>query len=169
MSQAASSLASFAGASGEREIVLMREFDAPREMVFEAWADPAQLVQWFGPMGFTVTIEKMDLREGGEWVQVMHGPDGANYPGRSVFTRVVRPEVIAFTMGGGREGANDVLFHSTVTFEEIGANKTRLTLRHEYASTEARDRNERDYGAIEGGRQTLERLAALLAKRKVAA
>ena len=160
---------SVAEVQGEREIVVMRVFDAPREMVFDAWADPKQLVQWFGPEGFTTTVEAFDFYEGGEWVQVMHGPDGTNYPCTAMFTEVQRPEVIAYFNRGGREGDEDVEFQSTVTFEEIGPERTRLTIQMEFADAEERDENVRKYGSIEGGRQTLERLAKLLAKKGVAA
>jgi len=160
---------SLAEAQGEREIVVMRVFDAPREMVFDAWADPKQLVQWFGPEGFTTTVETFEFRDGGEWVQVMHGPDGTNYPCTAMFTEVQRPEIIAYFNRGGREGDEEVEFQSTVTFEAIGREKTRLTIRMEFASAEERDENVRTYGSIEGGQQTLNRLAAFLAKKGVAA
>ena len=160
---------SVAEVQGEREIVVMRVFEVPREMVFDAWADPKQLVQWFGPEGFTTTVVAFDFYEGGEWVQVMHGPDGTNYPCTAMFTEVQRPEVIAYFNRGGREGDEDVEFQSTVTFEEIGPERTRLTIQMEFADAEERDENVRKYGSIEGGRQTLERLAKLLAKKGVAA
>ena len=165
----ASEAVSLAEVQGEREIVVMRIFDAPREMVFEAWADPKQLVQWFGPEGFTTTVESFDLREGGEWVQVMHGPDGTNYPCAALFTEVTPPEVIAYFNRGGREGEEEIEFQSTVTFEEIGRDKTRLTIRMEFPSAEERDENVRRYGAVEGGRQTLNRLAMFLTRKGVAA
>ena len=160
---------SVAEVQGEREIVVMRVFEVPREMVFDAWADPKQLVQWFGPEGFTTTVETFDFHEGGEWVQVMHGPDGTNYPCTAMFTELQRPEVIAYFNRGGREGEEDVEFQSTVTFEEIGREKTRLTIRMEFADAEERDENVRKYGSIEGGRQTLNRLANFLAKKGVMA
>jgi uncharacterized protein YndB with AHSA1/START domain len=165
----AADLMSLAEVQDECEIVVMRVFDAPRKMVFDAWAEPKQLVQWFGPEGFTTTIETFDFREGGEWVMVMHGPDGTNYPGSILFTEITAPEVIAYFQRGGREGDEEVEFHSTVTFEEIGPEKTRLTIRMEFASSEERDENVRNYGSIEGGRQTLERLAMFLTKKGVAA
>ena len=165
----AAKVMSLAETHGENEIVVMRVFDAPREMVFDAWADPKQLVQWFGPEGFTTTIETFELHEGGAWVQVMHGPDGTNYPCTAMFTEVQRPEVIAYFNRGGREGEEDVEFQSTVTFEPFGREKTRLTIRMEFASAEERDTNVRNYGSIEGGRQTLNRLAMFLAKKSVAA
>lgn len=160
---------SLAEVPGECEIVVMRVFDAPREMVFDAWADPKQLVQWFGPDGFTTTIETFNFWDGGEWVQVMHRPDGTNYPCSAMFTEIQRPEVIAYFNRGGREGEEDVEFQSTVTFEELGPEKTRLTIRMEFTSSEERDENVRKYGSIDGGRQTLNRLAMFLAKRGVTA
>lgn len=162
-------LTSLAEIQGECEIVVMRVFDAPREMVFDAWADPKQLLQWFGPEGFTTTTEAFDFREGGEWALVMHGPDGTNYPGSVLYTEITRPEIIAYFQRGGREGEEEVEFQSTVTFEEIGRGQTRLTIRMEFASSEERDENVRRYGSVEGGRQTLNRLASFLAKKGVAA
>jgi uncharacterized protein YndB with AHSA1/START domain len=165
----AAGLMSLAEVQGECEIVVMRVFDAPRKMVFDAWADPRQLVQWFGPEGFTTTIETFDFHEGGEWAMVMHGPDGTNYPSSILFTEITVPEVIAYFQRGGREGDEEVEFQSTVTFEEIGPEKTRLTIRMEFASSEERDENVRKYGSIEGGRQTLGRLARFLTKKGAAA
>ena len=72
-------------AAAEREISITRLFDAPRELVFEAWTDPEQVVQWWGPHGFTTTIHEMDVRPGGVWRFIMHGPDGTDYDNRVVF------------------------------------------------------------------------------------
>lgn len=165
----AAGLTSLAEVQGEREIVVMRVFDAPRQMVFDAWADPRQIVQWFGPQGFTTTIERFDFREGGEWLLVMHGPDGTNYPSSILYTEITAPEVIAYFQRGGREGEEAVEFQSTVMFEEVARDKTRLTIRMEFASAEERDENVRRYRSIEGGKQTLMRLAEFLAKKGVAA
>lgn len=151
-----------AGDTSDREIVVERVFDAPRALVWEAWTNPRHLAQWWGPHGFTTTIEKMDFRVGGEWRHVMHGPDGANYPNRSVFLDIVEQERIVFAHGGEREGGPGVSFTATWTFEAQGG-KTRLTLRLLFDTPAARDLAAREFGAIEGGRQTLERLAAVLA------
>jgi uncharacterized protein YndB with AHSA1/START domain len=155
---------------GDREMVITRVFDAPRELVFDAWTDPEQIVHWWGPTGFTTTIEKMDVRPGGEWIHVMHGPDGTDYPNKSAFIEVVRPELLSSTHGGhGREGSTEVNAKKIVTFEKVEGNKTLLTLRMVFPSTEARDTIIREYGAIEGGKQTLARLAEHLASKEVAA
>src|ERR1700761_2181694 len=103
----ASKVMSVAEVQGEHEIVVSRIFEAPREMVFDAWADPKQLVQWFGPEGFTTTVERFDFQEGGEWSMVMHGPDGTNYPGSILFTEITPPEVIAYFQRCGREGEEE--------------------------------------------------------------
>jgi uncharacterized protein YndB with AHSA1/START domain len=145
--------------AADREIVLSRVFDAPRELVWEAWTDPEHVVYWWGPNGFTTTIETMDVRPGGVWKHVMHGPDGTDYPNKSVFTEVVKPERIAYSHGGGRKGAPGARFEATWTFEALDRGTTRVTIRMVFPTVEGRDRVVREYGAIEGGKQTLERLA----------
>ena len=153
-----------------REMVITRVIDAPRELVFDAWTDPEQIVHWWGPEGFTTTIEKMDVRPGGEWIHVMHGPDGTDYPNKSVFLEVVRPELLSSTHGGhGGEGSTEVNARKIVTFEVAEGDKTLLTLRMVFPSTEARDTVMREYHAVEGGKQTLARLAEHLASKGVAA
>ncbi|MDZ4287409.1 MAG: SRPBCC family protein [Prosthecobacter sp.] len=83
-------------ATSPSEIVSTRVFNTSRERLFEAFADPDQLVHWWGPKGFANTFETFDLRPGGEWRFTMHGPDGANYPIHKTFTEVVKPERIVF-------------------------------------------------------------------------
>jgi uncharacterized protein YndB with AHSA1/START domain len=146
-----------ATALAEREIVISRVFDAPREMVWDAWTDPKQVVKWWGPRGFTTTIHEMDVRPGGVWHQTMHGPDGANYPGKIVFSEVLKPERIVLTHSGGQEGGRVVNFKSTWTFEAEG-DQTRVTIRMVFDSAEAREFVVKEHGAIEGGKQTLQRL-----------
>ena len=147
----------------DREIVITRVFDAPRERVFNAMTDPKQVVQWWGPKGFTTTIEKMDVRPGGVWKHVMHGPDGTDYPNKSVFIEVVKPERIVYSHGGGKKGGPAAQFQATWTFEALG-DQTKLTLQMVFPSAAARDQVVKQYNAIEGGNQTLDRLAEHLAK-----
>ena len=147
--------------ASDREIVITRVFNASRELVWKAWTDPEHIVKWWGPRGFTTTIETMDFRVGGAWKHVMQGPDGVRYPNKSTFKEIVTHEKIVFSHGGGREdgeapGAN---FVATWTFEDEGEGKTRLTGSMLFPSKEARDLVAREYGAVEGGRQTLERLS----------
>jgi len=147
------------------EIVISRVFAAPRAMVWGALADPWQVGQWWGPKGFTTTILEMDLRTGGKWSLIMHAPDGTKYPNEMTFTEVIPMERIGLQLTGGREGAEPLHFHKTMTFtDEDGG--TRFTIRIAFATAEERDQNVRDYGSIEGGKQMMERLNAHLRERK---
>lgn len=147
-------------ATADRGIVVTRVFDAPRELVFEAWTHPEHVVQWWGPRGFTTTVHEMDVRPGGVWRFVMHGPDGTHYENKVVFVEVVKPERLVYDHGP--EGASDIKeFHVTVTFDD-DEGKTRLTLRMVFDSTAERDRAV-EFGALEGGNQTLDRLGEYLA------
>ena len=74
-----------AASTADREIVITRVFDARREMAFEAWTNPKHVAQWWGPNGFTTTIQDMDLRPGGIWRLVMRGPDAREYKNKIVF------------------------------------------------------------------------------------
>ncbi|MGD1087457.1 MAG: SRPBCC family protein [Verrucomicrobiota bacterium] len=152
----------------DREIVITRVFDAPRELVWQAMTDSQHVIHWWGPRGFTTTIEEMDVRPGGVWKHVMHGPDGANYPNKSVFKEVVKPERIVFSHGGEREGGPGAHFEATWTFDVVDTGKTRVTIRMVFPSAADRDFVVREFGAIEGGKQTLERLAEHLPKMKPA-
>jgi uncharacterized protein YndB with AHSA1/START domain len=100
----------------------------------------------------------MDVRPGGVWKLIMHSPDGRDFPNRSVFLEVVEPERIVYSHGGGRKGDPEAQFEATWTFvEEAGG--TRLTNRMVFASAAQRDLVAKTYGAVEGGNQTLARLA----------
>ncbi|MGH6848297.1 MAG: SRPBCC family protein, partial [Methylocella sp.] len=140
-----------------RTIVVTRVFDAPRELVFEAWTNPKHLVQWWGPTGFTTTIRAIDVRSSGVWRFVMHGPDGVDYENRIVYDEIVKPERLVYNHPGG-EDVEPVRFQVTVTFEDHGG-KTKLTMLMLFPSAAERDRVIDKYGAVEGAIQTLERLA----------
>jgi uncharacterized protein YndB with AHSA1/START domain len=148
--------------ASNRQIVIERIVDAPRELVWRAWTDPTLLANWWGPIGFTTTIEKMEVRPGGVMQQVMRGPDGTDYPNSSVFVEVVAPERIVYDHRGGRAGDPLEPFQATWTFEALGA-KTRITIRMVFSTAAVRQRVAEQYGAIEGGEQTLQRLAQQLA------
>ena len=135
----------------DREIVFTRVFDAPRRMVWEAWTDPKQLVLWWGPRGFTTTIEEMDVRPGGVWKLVMHGPDGTDYPNKSIFTEVVPYERLRYRLSGGKRGGPAAQFEMTATFAgEDG--KARLTMRMGFVSSEPRDQYAQEDGGWRLGR-----------------
>ena len=103
------------------EIVSRRVFAAPRELVFEAFSNPDHLVHWWGPKGFTNTFREFDLRPGGAWRFVMHGPDGVEYDIAKDFVEVVKPERIVLQHRDPMHG-----FRMTMTFAEHSG-KTELT------------------------------------------
>ncbi len=121
-------------------------------------------MKWWGPTGFATTIQKMDVRPGGKWQLFMHGPDRTDYPNSSIYTQIVRPELIAYEHGGGKKDEPEAKSSVTATFEEVGT-QTRLTLRMVFPSPEVRDKVEKEYHAVEGGHQTLDRLADLIANQ----
>lgn len=139
-------------------VVGTRIFDAPRALVFAAWTEPRHFAQWWGPNGFTTTTSSFDLRPGGEWNFVMHGPDGRDYENHIVFEEVVPPERLAYRHKGGGD-TEAIRFHNVVTFEDIGGGKTKLTMHAVFPSPEERDLVIREHGAAEGQVQTLARLS----------
>jgi uncharacterized protein YndB with AHSA1/START domain len=151
---------SFEDSTG-REMVITRVFDAPRVLIWKAWTDPAHVGHWWGPNGFTTTIREMDVRPGGVWRYVMHGPDGTDYGNRIDYLEVVKPERLEY-MHGGDDGDESPPFRVTVTFGEDGG-RTRVTMRAVFVSVEEFERV-KAFGAVEGGKQTFERLAGYLPK-----
>src|SRR4051794_37608696 len=105
----------------DREISATRIFDAPRDLVFQMWTDPQHIGNWWGPNGFTITLYEMDVRPGGVWRFVMHGPDGRDYQNKIVYVEVVKPERLVYDHVSGP------LFRATVNFAEEGR-KTRLNM-----------------------------------------
>jgi uncharacterized protein YndB with AHSA1/START domain len=153
--------------SSEREIVITRLFDAPRDLVFETWTDPDHLSSWWGPRGFRTTVHEMDVRAGGTWRLTMHGPDGVDYKNNIVFKEVKKPERLVFKHEP-EHGTEPVNHETTVTFEKQG-DKTYLTLRMLFETPQQREYVISKHHAIEGGNQTLARLAEhLLTRQEVA-
>ncbi len=150
--------------TADREMVITRLIAAPPELVFEAWTTPEHLATWWGPNGFTTTTSAFDMRPGGVWRFVMHGPDGRDYENRITFDEIVRPERIVYRHGGG-EDVKPVTFNTTVTFTPEDG-KTRVTLRAVFPTAAERDRVVEEYGAVEGGKQTLARLDQYVSERE---
>ncbi len=143
-------------ATADREIVISRVIDAPRELVFEAFTEVRHLSQWWGPEGFTTTTRSFEFRAGGEWVFVMHGPDGTDYQEWISWTELIPPEKIALLHGEYRGDPN--AFESVLTFEPDGV-ATRIEMRTLFPTKELRDEAAEKYRAIERGQQTLGNLA----------
>lgn len=148
-----------AAPTADREMVLTRLVDAPRELVWKAFTEPEHVAQWWGPDGFRNTIHEMDVRPGGVWRFIMHGPDGVDYLNHVEYIEVLEPERLVYVNREDVEGAPEH-FTATVTFEERGG-KTQVTLRAVFP-TDEEYRKAVDHGAIEGGQQTLGRLAEYL-------
>ena len=105
---------SAAGASPDREIIMTRAFAAPRELVWKAWTNPKHIKAWWGPNGFTTTNLEVDVRPGGVWRFIMHGPDGTDYPNKIVYAEIVMPERLVYDHGGdGNGNGEDVQFQVT--------------------------------------------------------
>ena len=121
---------SAAADAAQRELVITRLVDAPRDMVYRAWTEPQQAMQWWGPEGLTVVALEMDVRPGGQWRKCMRAADGTDYWRKGVYREVAAPERLVFTyVSDDPLGAPGHATLVTVTFEERGA-KTMMTLRH---------------------------------------
>jgi uncharacterized protein YndB with AHSA1/START domain len=142
--------------TSEREIVLKRVFNAPRELVFEAYSSVEHLSRWFGPDGYSTTTYSMDFRVGGSWKYMMHGPDGTDWRNLITYTEIDPPSRLSFDHGDFER----VHFQVTLTFEDQDG-KTSLTQHMLFPNQEARD-HVIGFGAVELGNQTLARLAAHL-------
>ena len=146
--------------AAQNEIVATRVFDAPRELVWRMWTDPRHVVHWWGPNGFRNTIQEMDVRPGGVWRFVMHGPDGTDYQNKAVYNEVVKPSRLTYKHVSGP------LFDAFVDFIDRGE-KTEVSVRMVFESAALRDKVAAEFGAVEGLHQTLGRLDAMLAQSLV--
>ena len=151
----------------DKQIVITRVFDAPRELVWKVWTDPEHIAQWWGPRGFTTTVTAMDLRPGGKWRYIMHGPDGNDYPVNGVFKEVVPHERIVttdeFDDGFGEKMGIDLPkgIVATALFEDLGK-QTKLTLIVSHATVEDRKKHEA-MGVVGGWNSSLDCMVDYLA------
>jgi uncharacterized protein YndB with AHSA1/START domain len=149
-------------ALSDRELMVSRLIEGPRDVVFEAFTEVQHLSQWWGPDGFTTTTRTFEFSEGGVWEFTMHGPDGTDYPNWIQWMEIRPPDVIVLRHGEGPDDPEQ--FSSTFIFEER-TDGTRVTLRSEFKTKALRDRAAEEYGAIEGANQTLDSLATYVAGR----
>ena len=149
-----------------RELLITRVFNAPRELVFKAWTDPAHVAQWWGPKGFTNPLCKWEAKAGSKIRVNMRSPDGKVYPMGGVFREIVPPERLVFITTAYFDDENKPILENlnTVTFEEHEG-KTTLTLRVVVlkATPEAEGPLS---GMKEGWSQSLDKLSEYLAKTK---
>lgn len=140
--------------TSSREISATRIFNARIELVWKVWTEPEHIKNWWGPNEFTNTIHKMDFQAGGEWNLTMHGPDGTNYPNKSIFKEIIRHKKIVF------EHFNPHFF-TTVLFESKGE-KTLISWSLLFDTTELKETVVKAHKADEGLKQNLEKLGKYL-------
>lgn len=128
--------------------------DAPLKMVWEVWTNPEHIKHWWGPNGFTNTILKMEVKTGGEWIFIMHGPDGTNYPNKTIFREIVEHKKIVHQHF-------DPNFIAIIEFENRG-NKTFLNWHKQYETKELFELVEKQHKANKGFKQTVEKLNTYL-------
>ena len=148
----------------DREIVLSRVFDAPRELVFAAWTKEEHLTKWFGPKGYTTISHECDLRVGGRWRFDMIGPDGKVWDNRMVFLEIKAPELLVFDHGSDKDD-DENRFRVTITFDAQSNGKTVVTLRQLHPTKAQRDAGIA-FGAVEIGNTTLDKLAEHLSRMR---
>ncbi len=140
-------------ATADNEMLLTRVINAPRELVWRAFTEERHMTHWWGPNGFSTTTFEMDVRVGGLWRYVMHGPDGTDYPNWIRYTEVKPAELLAYDHGSTMDKPRE--FRGRITLESQG-DKTLVSLRIICDSKAQRD-GLAEF-AIEGGQQTLARL-----------
>lgn len=142
------------------EIRIIRMYDAPVKMVWDAWADPKQAAKWWGPRGFTLTTHSKDLRPGGIWHYTMHGPDGTDYVNKTLYHEVEKYSRMVYDHGGNDERAP--LFRVTVVFTDVKG-KTKMDMTMALPTPEAAQET-RKFIKKASGDSTWDRLAEYLTK-----
>jgi uncharacterized protein YndB with AHSA1/START domain len=150
--------------TAERELILTRLIDAPREKLFRAWTQPELLKQWFAPLPWTTPVAELDVRPGGASLVVMRGPDGNEFPNRGVYLEVVENERLVFTDAYAEawEPSQKPFMTVILTFEDENG-KTRYTARVRHWSVADRETHEK-MGFQEGWGRCADQLTALVGK-----
>lgn len=143
------------GHTANRELTMERLLNAPISLVWQVWTEPEHIKNWWGPNGFTNSIDTMEVKAGGNWEFVMHGPDGTDYKNKSRFIEVVKPNRIVY------EHINAPKHKTTITFIEQG-NKTLLHWHMLFESAEQREQVVKTFKADEGLKQNGEKLEVYL-------
>jgi uncharacterized protein YndB with AHSA1/START domain len=147
--------------AGQQVVIVSRVFDAPRDLVFQAFTEPELIPDWWGPSRLSTTVDKMDVRPGGSWRFVHRDTDGSEYGFHGVYHDVTAPERVVQTFEF--EGVPGHVALETATFEDLGGGRTRYTGQSVYQSVEDRDAMVAS-GMESGARETMDRLAEILAK-----
>lgn len=158
------SLASRAEQPSPREVVFSRVLDAPRELVWRMWSELQHVHEWYGPEGFTTTTYEFDFAPGGVWRHTMHGPDGTDYPTCITYREIDPPSRLVYDNGWELTDA-PLDFRVVVTLEAIG-NRTAISIHMTFESAEALRVAVERYGVMDGGSQTLDRMARTLGRAR---
>jgi len=145
------------------EIYITRLYDAPVKMVWDAWVDPQQVAQWWGPRGFTITNHSKDVRTGGHWNYTMHGPDGIDYPNKTKYLEVEKYSRMVYDHGGNDE--QPPLFRVSVSFTDVKG-KTKMEMTMSLASAEAATAIKKHIKKANGN-STWDRLAEYLSEKDI--
>ncbi|MES2332035.1 MAG: SRPBCC domain-containing protein [Bacteroidota bacterium] len=137
-----------------KELCITKMLDAPIELVWEVWTNPEHIANWWAPAGFTNTIHTMNVTEGGEWRLTINGPDGKNYPNKSIFGEIVQQKKIVFQHYNPN-------YLATIVFEPH-EKKTFMEWTMGFETTELFDTVVRVFKADEGLKQSVEKLSAYL-------
>ena len=138
-------------AAPDCEIVTTRIVNASINLAYKAWTDPNHLKNWWGPKGFTNTFNEFDLRPGGKWRFIMHGPDKGNYHNECEFVKIDKPNLIAW------KRISKPLFKVLATFEEVSNDKTKIVFKMIFDTAEESnklrpfvvDKNEENFDRLE--------------------
>jgi uncharacterized protein YndB with AHSA1/START domain len=144
------------------DLVMERIFDAPRDLVWRVMNDPERVTHWWGPKGYTTTVEEMDVRPGGRWRWINHTTGGEDAPFKGEYLEVVPPERIVQTEIFDVPGFDNRAAINTLTLEDLGG-KTKLVARSTFPSVEDLE-GALAMGMIGGALVTYDRLAAEIAK-----
>jgi uncharacterized protein YndB with AHSA1/START domain len=145
----------------DREIIMTRVFDAPRELVFKAYTDPQAIPQWWGPRIYTTRVDRMENWPGGEWRFVQHAADGNEFGFHGICREIVPPERLVSTFEF--EGMPGHVVLNTATFEDLGGNRTRVTVTSLFETVED-CAGMRQSGMEQGAAESWDRLAEYLAQ-----
>jgi uncharacterized protein YndB with AHSA1/START domain len=146
--------------TSDRELLMTRLLDAPVELVWEVWTQPEHIALWWGPDGFTNTIQTMDVQSGGEWNLVMHGPDGADYKNKSIFKEIIPYKKIVYEHISGPK------FIATIEFESRG-DQTHLSWHMLFETADEFIKVVKTFKADEGLKQNVEKLNAYLTDLRI--
>ncbi|MBV9896299.1 MAG: SRPBCC family protein [Chloroflexi bacterium] len=143
------------------EVVMTRVFDAPRELVYQVCTEAQHMAEWWGPAKLSLPVCEMDVRPGGTYRFVQRDDDGTEYPFRGEFREVVAPSRLVMTQIFEPYADHEMLV--TLTFEDLGNGRTRLTDHMRFDTVESRDAT-LAAGMESGARESYDRMAALLAR-----